>query len=372
MAVKKHTEKDAIAISDPHFDIDLAGYDRGPELLEVWNAVLDYAGSQKIRDVLIAGDIFHRNKPTPNATADFIKSVVRREWLRLQAIGGNHDAHIRLKSSALAPLDAFDLDRFSFHTQPCLSNIAGSVPCLFLPYPVSPDYDDKIKIVKSNWKSPYFAMGHFNIPNAEVGDGLYLSNPGGAVIPNFLDKKGSIIINGHYHFGQELKFGKATVLIPGSLIRLNFGDTTKKEFIQLRFIFKGEALTDIEYERVETPKVKRLIALKVDLRKGNKIKLPSAKTFKNSIVRVDCVMDTTSDMADFYEIQDKVRKHADHIMPSTPKVVSARVADDNAKIKADLKPAEALEQFAKDAPLDDVFRKAVIKKGTGILERVAQ
>ena len=373
MGMTQHTEMDFIAISDPHFDIDLAGYDRREELFEVWNAVLDYAEKEKIRDVLIAGDLFHRNKPSPKTVAEFIDSIVGRKKLQLEVIGGNHDAHMRLQSSALAPLNSFRSPRYNFYVKPEMGSIGSddriNVPCFFAPYPVNPDYDDDARKLMKYWDC-IFGVGHFNLPNAEVGDGLHLTDPGGKVFPDYLDQ-GGIFINGHYHFAQEVQLKKTKVIVPGSLIRLNFGDKTEKTFLRLRAVLKKGVFTNLKWERVETPKVKRLIVLKVDLRKKNKIKLPSQKTFKNSVVRVDCVMDATSDVTEFYAIQDKMRKWADHLMPSTPKVVSVRVADERATLKADLKPEKALEQFVNESSLDDKFKKTIVKKGTGILERLA-
>ncbi len=103
-------------------DVHLAGKEESPQRHNALKHILEAAGSQGIANVLIAGDLFHKNFQN---YSEFDRLCSEFPELSLHIIPGNHDAAISSKS--ITSKNAI------IYTEPAWVEF-GSAGCLFIPY----------------------------------------------------------------------------------------------------------------------------------------------------------------------------------------------------------------------------------------------
>lgn len=127
--------------SDFHAGYTLRGFDRTPEIAEALSEIAEIAISEKVDALLVAGDVFDRPNPSPQAEAAIFDFFLRLHHAKIPSviISGNHDSAARLGSlgglmqfvGAHVIAEPLDLERMS-HT---IETASGEKLCVHgLPY----------------------------------------------------------------------------------------------------------------------------------------------------------------------------------------------------------------------------------------------
>lgn len=244
-----------LACSDLHLgagaELGLAPGDRLKEQAAVWQSIVLEAAERGCDALLLAGDAFHRNKPTPQELLAFAAPLAeRRVQIPVFAINGNsHDFVGVGQAMALDVVDALS-DSFELFTEPQVVELPGGVALALLPWaPVSRivaaqdggDRDDvnqcaadllleiarglAARCAAEHPGRPALMMTHFSISGAALPSGLPIDMAREPLLPaTDLALLGfDCLIAGHIHRAQMLE-PQAFGFYCGSPMPLSFGE----------------------------------------------------------------------------------------------------------------------------------------------------
>jgi len=238
----KITQSKVACVSDIHFGVH--------QNADVWHTIgLDFAKwfkqqivKENIKDIIIAGDVFHNRNEISVNTLHMVNEVFNL-WkdFNILIIPGNHDVFYkdRYDVHSLGLLDGWD--NITVIDEPTQIT-AFNKTINFVPWAA-----DFKKLPKSN-----ILFGHLEINNFKVTQTKTCEHGINSV--DILDY-GDLIITGHFHFTEARKYSNGTILYLGCPYEMYWGDYGDK---------KGFYILDIEsqdYQFVEnniTPKHKKI------------------------------------------------------------------------------------------------------------------
>ncbi len=202
-------------------DLHLKSQNETPERYTALNKIIDYLKSQDINDLIIAGDLFDKERYNYN---DFDTFCIQHQVINFYIIPGNHDVGIEQRY--------FSADNIKIITKPEILNF-NSLNFLFVPYDFKKSMDEAIDGFISN-RDNFNDLDGFVI----VGHGDYISNvkieniyETGVYMPlssNIINKYNPLqVFLGHIHKPSQL--GK--VWYAGSPYPLDINETGKKRFL---------------------------------------------------------------------------------------------------------------------------------------------
>lgn len=218
---------------------------------QTWhNIALDFARwldqelkLREIKDIIIAGDIFHNRHEigvnTIHCAYEFFDILSK---YNIVAITGNHDCYYKDKSdvNSISILDGYK--NVTVYKQLTTKNINGKVFC-FCPWGAPADEIPKCDVL----------VGHFEILNFKMNTHKVCDH--GLESGSLLDKT-NLVITGHFHLREHRKYPKGkSILYLGSPHELDFGDRDQ---------VKGFTILDTDDLSVElvennvTPKHKKI------------------------------------------------------------------------------------------------------------------
>jgi DNA repair exonuclease SbcCD nuclease subunit len=217
---------------------------------QIWHEIaiefaqwLDTTLKQKnIKDIIIAGDIFHnRHEIGVNTIHCASKFFEILKDYNIVAITGNHDCYYRDKSdvNSISILNRSNITIFqTFHSINFLNKKIA-----FCPWGTELNEIPKSDII----------FGHFEIVNFKMNTHKICDH--GFETEHLLDKS-NLIITGHFHIREHRKYkNKKSILYLGSPYELDFGDRDQTKGITILDI---ETLNTEFIENNVTPKHKKI------------------------------------------------------------------------------------------------------------------
>lgn len=246
-----------VVISDLHPDVHTLGVSRFPEVEKAYDQAVDYAIAQKVDAFLFLGDLVDPDSgsDTMKAIAMMIRGSVNlvQHGIRVILIGGNHcveedgggatvltpiralqDACVfappgwektrneTMLSYADTPLHVVE--------EPEVVWLRDDIAFMCLPFtPVSRGVDMK-KFASEEWPmdgSKVVVAAHLSVPGIIPGEETAEMPRGREVAFPFEETRlATLRFNGHYHRKQvfDPQDGGPPIIVPGSLVRLTFGE----------------------------------------------------------------------------------------------------------------------------------------------------
>lgn len=209
---------------------------------------LNYATQRAIPNVIFGGDL----SDTPFLSQSYFKMLVNLfieyKHLMFYLMLGNHDYEDQDNHSLQfieLCISLGILSNVRVITKPEIIKI-GKVPCNFSPFP----YED------FKYKKPCLNFGHIEVKGS-VRDNFSRSKKG-----RIFSRKNQFTILGHIHKNQVVD---KSVVHPGALFQMTFGESLPKYFLVGSFKLKDEKLKK-EYKFVQTTPDFELIKLKVEVK----------------------------------------------------------------------------------------------------------
>lgn len=260
-----------LVFSDIHLDAVTAGKSRRSEVLEFLGRVVDIARTQAVDSVVFAGDAHDPGQVSDALfAADLIRwttNLVRSRFApSFVAVAGNHDVvdsserFLMEPITSLTPLRAAaaclseqESQRVHVFERPHLRHISdgngGAYGVLGLPYVSRAHAKMHVEWDELAFKQAQafvdaggklIVVGHKTIPGAEMSsESVEMARGRDQIFPfeQVSRLKPVLVINGHYHRRQTVKWGGVEIVIPGSPLRFTFGEIEEAE--------KGVLLVDL-------------------------------------------------------------------------------------------------------------------------------
>jgi len=253
-----------LIFSDPHIGEHGTFYKHGENLRlydiqKSLNFILQYVIDNKIRYIIIGGDVFKTRHPNSYELSIFNKFInsAKENNTEIHLVLGNHD-YIRENLNIATPLLKLNLDNvFVYETIEDIKIPGHKI--LAIPYNIN-----DVNRVKKISKDYELIVGHkgLNCIRGFEGDGSYEDY--------FSDKNKQLILLGHYHGFTKIKDNCYFI---GDVIQLTFAEAGQKKYFCVFNSYK-------KYEFIEIP-TRKLIDIKIDnIRALQKLDIP-----KRSIVR---------------------------------------------------------------------------------------
>lgn len=317
-----------VVISDTHYGLKSAGFDRIEEIHNVTSEVVEYAISNGADFFVHCGDIGHRALPDPRIHSMWVELYSRLEECRVfsEFLLGNHDiVHDRNKPYGnLAPLDVLGnnyvvaVNDYSFFSH------IDNLYFMFLPYfnqayvgeKHNEYYERKVNesLSQLSPQDVVIAFTHLNIEHATIGDD-YILRPVNATIPQQLYDSDNVklIVSGHIHKSQEI--GEKQVVI-GSPIYTDFGDHGEKRFLEIDI----RDDLGIDVKSIPTSCV-NLHTLEFDLTNGDQLDIDWSEIEGCGLkVKIRATKDQIESI-NIPEFENKLRKYCRFVQPIVPTVV---------------------------------------------------
>jgi exonuclease SbcD len=314
------------------------------DFLASLNRAIDWALENDVHLVIIAGDVFKNRDPTPTVQREFARCVRRLSAAGLPTfiIVGNHDIPNAFKrANSVEIYHTLQVPGVTVAQAPGLHVIdtrAGKVQLVALPW-LSRSYilsnsefrtlDNEglkretiaqveafidRKVAELDPALPAILVAHMSVEHATVGAerDIMLGNDVVFPLSVIANPRFDYIALGHIHKHQVIKYGRAPIVYPGSLERIDFGEERdKKGFVVVEIDEPGEdGLRETRYT-FEDSGARNFLRVKVNadcefptdevLRRVDE----RASDMKDSIVRL--VIETTPERARDVRI-DEIRR----------------------------------------------------------------
>ena len=268
------------------------------DIVKSLDFVFDYALTESVDLVLIAGDIFHRENPHPTEEIEFARRVVNlveESRTKVVMVLGNHDyPSAGGKASAVEIFPALDIEGVTIVRKPGLHTLDtenGQVQIACLPWAgrsglVSKDeykslstQEIQIEIEKRliaiirdlsskvDNSNPAIFLGHLSVRNAKLSgterDTITISDP---IVPVSELNNGAFnyVALGHIHRFQNLnKDDFPPIVYSGSIERIDFTEEKEKKGFVIGEIVEFEEGWKCEYEFIETP-ARKFLTIEID------------------------------------------------------------------------------------------------------------
>lgn len=222
--------------------------------------IIKYAVDNGIEAIFVQGDIFHRNRPTPEDELIFTKWLesCRKLKLRVYIFEGNHECN-EYAASALAPFSArYENDEYiNFIDEPVhLGGWFEKVRFIVVPHIAQKHLEsnesvrDRLRVsIEPRLASdkPNVVLGHFHSTGSLIGSESFLLANTANTYDLGLTEGIELSILSHIHKHQYNSFQRT--LLPGSIVCCDFGerneakgfvvldhDTLKWQFVELDIV----------------------------------------------------------------------------------------------------------------------------------------
>lgn len=321
-------------ISDTHYGLTSAGYDRTPEIDDAVWQVAENAIEKRADLFIHCGDLGHRNHPKPEIYARWLRLCERfyQNKLQVRFLVGNHDVihDSGQPRGSLAPLHELQYHNIDVICQPKIEPICTGWQFLYLPYlsrshiGINPNeyIDQWLKATLVNVKENIIVFAHLNVKGADIGNERIM-RASNLVFPEWLCDHPSVklVISGHIHLHQVLKDRKAPHVCIGSSIYTDFGDSGEKKYLTITID------NDETYLGRYSTNAVRLVELNYDLVGYN---INQLKFEPNQVD--DCIVkiivrctEAQSETIDWEAFKKSVEEHAYYVRPIRPIIVKEGV-----------------------------------------------
>lgn len=320
-------------VSDTHFGLSAAGYDRTTETDDALWAVVEQAINDRASLFIHCGDIGHRNHPKPEIYARWVKIWERlnKQEIKTRFLIGNHDIihDVEQPMGSLSPLRELNYPSVEVVAAPRVEKLQDGWVLVYLPYLSRSHVGSNPQEFIEDWlrqelgkieakgdKAIVFA--HWNIEGVDIG-GDRIMRPSRLVFPGWVCDHPAVglAVSGHIHLHQVLKNHKAPHVCIGSAIYTDFGDGGEKVYLTMEIRGDGVYL-----DKHPTLAV-RLVELNYDL-VGYDIKLLKfdRKQVEGCIVKVTVrCTEGQRESVDWEAFRVSIAEHAQYVRPIRPVIV---------------------------------------------------
>ena len=238
--------------------------EREVQTLNLLNEVVEYSINNKVDCVVFAGDMYHKNMPSPTLVNSVNEIMVKLSdnKIRTFVLDGNHDvSKMETFNSGLTQFDTLHIPYFThsrFYKEELFDCEGTTYRFVFLP-----TYHTKDEIAeymaKLDNKYPTFIIFHGSILNAQLNDWNTMDS--NTSIPKEVFNKPNVlsVIMGHFHKYQVLE-EKPLVFYTGSTNRIDFSEEKQKK----GFVILDVNNTEVNHAFVELDKAQKFKTIMLD------------------------------------------------------------------------------------------------------------
>ena len=312
--------------ADAH--IDMANYGRhDPEtglplrvldFLKSLDTIIEAAVTEKVDLVIFAGDAYRDRSPAPTFQREWGKRIIRlsKAGIRTLLLVGNHDLSPALgRANAIQEFETLDIPHVTVLAKPIfLSADELGLPVQVIAIPwisrsglmaatdAGPDevftsIEERLTDLVNLWLEkadqslPVILTAHASVQGAKFGSERTVMLGSDLVLPGSLvrDSRLDYVALGHIHKPQDLnENAHPPVIYPGSIERVDFGESGDDKFFVLANIARGR--TEVQWCKLENirPFIDRRITLKSaeNVTETLKSALPEMEELAGAIVRL--------------------------------------------------------------------------------------
>lgn len=294
--------------------------------------MIDYCIKNKINYMIIAGDAYKNNLPSPTIQNQFDARIKRASdnGIKIYIMDGNHDVStIETARSAMDTFKTLKVDNVFQSRFKKVYYIENKLKIITLPTYCSQEEIEQI-LEEDNQQIPTIVVGHLTLKGAKLNDWLIEQNENAIDVNIFKKPNIAAVVLGHLHKYQILN-NDPLIYYTGSLQRIDFTEEHQE---------KGFVILDIDTDNFKT--------------KYEFIEIPSQKFFTLDIN----LEDSTDEMSDILkEIEDNKLQMKDCITRLRMKLNKNNNVDDRIIIKELKKNMIAsIASIQKDIEKDKIVR----------------
>ena len=268
--------------------------EREIQTLGLLNEVVEYAINNSADGVVFAGDMYHKNMPSPTLVNKVNEIMVKLSQNKIKTfvLDGNHDvSKMETTNSGLTQFATLNIPFFThsrFYKEEIFECDNQKYKFVFLPtYHTKEEIQEYIN--KLDTKYPTIIIFHGSIKDAELNDWNKMESNTAIEADTFNKKNIVSVIMGHFHKHQIIK-EKPLIFYTGSTNRIDFSEEKQeKGFVELNI--NGTDIEDFKFIKLNNAqKFKTIYINAKNMSTSNEIeqsiidKLDSS--IKNSIVRI--------------------------------------------------------------------------------------
>lgn len=323
--------------------------------------VIDMAQEQKVDLFVVAGDIFHTNRPTPEEQRVFWRVIQRlkRCLMKTRFIIGNHDYNAKLGASHALKLfkDIADCEQLKIIDETEWERFGDDLLVCWYPYRgAAPDWADM---------APHRPIGatavvcHSHLEGAVVGAEPFEIKDDN--VTRFSELPVDFVWSGHFHKPQKL-CDRPLAFYPGSIQCVDFNE---------RHDIKGVVLVDTatkEYEAVGFD-VRRFV--QIDLQDRADIREDDLSDVQDAIVKVVVTLpEARSNEFDEAAIRERIVAAGCHNVATVNLVVERQKMVRDSAIRLDNGLADNFKRFLENKDFGNVAEE-VMARGMQVIEQCA-
>lgn len=334
-------------------------YVRELEILNNLKNIINICLEQKINILLIAGDIYHNSKPSPNLQNEVNKlfQFASLNKLYVLILDGNHDLSKQEDSvSVLQSITTFQIPyiiQTSKFLDKEISIKKDTVRFIFLPTYTNNDQIkdllDQNLFENNDYKNPIIVIGHCTTQGACLNDWLIAENEEYIDINLFNNRNINFVVLGHLHKPQILNKKDPCIFYTGSLQRIDFNEEDQEK----GYWIIDTKSNDLQFFPIKT---QSFYTVKLDIDKEISLEeikqLIDTNRITDSIVRV--IINITEKFKLTADEEKQLKDFINNYSPQQLLTIKQNIVDDkhirNVAFTEILSVEEALKIFYKDQP----------------------
>lgn len=336
--------------------------------LQSLDATIDYAIENKIEYIIIPGDVYKNNLPSPTIQNEFNIRMKRASDnnINIYIMDGNHD--VSMIKTAKSALDTFKTLKVNnvYTSKLKKTYYLDNLKILMLPTYCNQQEIEDILEEETKENIPTLIAGHLTLKGAKLNDWLIEQNENAIDVEIF--KRPNIIgvILGHLHKYQILNYNPL-IYYTGSLQRIDFTEEKQEK----GFVVLDIDGYNIDHTFVEIPS-QEFFTLDMDLRESanemndvlEEIIINKAK-LKNSIVRLRLKLNKGNNLQDNIIIQELCKYEVAKIA-SIQKEFDKENIVRNKDITDNITVEKALDLYFKD----NEFKDELVSLGLELIKKL--
>ena len=330
--------------------------------------MINYCINDSIEYLIIAGDAYKNNMPSPTLQKEFDKRIKHAadNNIKIYIMDGNHDVSmLKTANSALKTFDTLGVKNV-FHSKNLKLYDIGDLQILMMPTYCNQELTEQI--LSKPLEKPTLVVMHGTIKGAMLNDWLIEQNESAIDIDTL--KKDNIIgvVLGHLHKHQILN-KDPLIYYTGSLQRIDFTEENQeKGFVVLTYDTDNK---NLDYEFIEVPS-QTFHTIKLDLTHSEDEMTELFNEFENrknklnnSIVRLILNVNSSNKIEDNILIK-KLKEYNIYHLASIQKNVVKNDIVKNKEITENITEEKALKMYFKDNKNAD----KIINEGLKMIQKL--
>lgn len=225
------------------------------------DCIIDYAIKNKIKTIIIAGDIFEEKNPTAKYYYMFLErlKVLNMKEIETILISGNHDKS-NSGISAISPVRNANFENILVYDD-IQVKIINNINYIFIPHVVRNQLKENEEIIEHitqmifeylDTERKNIVIGHLHYDGAVIGNEQYNLKGGINFFPEVNTRKIKKIFLGHIHKHQRIQKNNTEIIYTGSITRNDFGECEEDK----GFLVYDDKTDEVDFVKLDTTKYK--------------------------------------------------------------------------------------------------------------------